>query len=67
MARLSTEVKARSKRYPAALRSRPAVRACSTPLAERSTSTQPVKRFSRFQSDSPWRSRTSLKAGFDIA
>ncbi len=38
---------------------RPAARASSTPCAERSTSVQPVKRFSRFQPDSPWRSRTS--------
>src|SRR5262244_3549330 len=30
------------------------------PFADRSTSVHPVKRFSRFQSDSPWRSRTSL-------
>ena len=31
-----------------------------TPVGVRSTSVQPVKRFSRFQVDSPWRMRTSL-------
>src|SRR5688572_19439414 len=30
------------------------------PLGDRSTSVQPVKRFSRFHADSPWRNRTSL-------
>src|SRR5678815_5003297 len=30
------------------------------PFSVRSTSVQPVKRFSRFQVDSPWRIRTSL-------
>ena len=40
--------------------SRPASRASSRPLSERSTSVQPVKRFSLFQVLSPWRSRTSL-------
>jgi len=34
--------------------------ACDTPVGVRSTSTQPVKRFSRFQVDSPWRISTSL-------
>jgi hypothetical protein len=34
--------------------------ACDTPVGVRSTSVQPVKRFSRFQVDSPWRIRTSL-------
>lgn len=31
-----------------------------TPFAERSTSVQPVKRFSWFHTDSPWRTRTIL-------
>ncbi len=39
---------------------RPACCACATPWSVRSTSVQPVKRFSRFQVDSPWRIRTSL-------
>src|SRR5438477_3314444 len=30
------------------------------PFADKGTSTQPVKRFSEFQIDSPWRMRTSL-------
>ena len=38
----------------------PAARASSTPLAVRSTSVQPVKRFSWFHVLSPWRSSTSL-------
>jgi hypothetical protein len=35
-------------------------RACATPVAVNATSAQPVKRFSRFHSDSPWRIKTSL-------
>ena len=34
--------------------------AWDTPVGVRSTSVQPVKRFSRFQVDSPWRIKTSL-------
>ena len=34
--------------------------AWETPVGVRSTSVHPVKRFSRFQVDSPWRIRTSL-------
>src|SRR5574343_878753 len=60
MARLSTEVKQMSKSQPSALSSWPADMACCTPTGVRSTSVQPVKRFSRFQVDSPWRIRTSL-------
>jgi hypothetical protein len=40
--------------------SRPPSRACATPVSVSGTSVQPVKRFSRFQVDSPWRMRTSL-------
>ena len=43
--------------------SRPACLACSMPVSVRSTSVQPVKRFSRFQVDSPWRISTSLCMG----
>ena len=35
-------------------------RASSRPRSDRSTSVQPVKRFSRFQTDSPWRSNATL-------
>jgi hypothetical protein len=38
----------------------PALRASSTPRGVRSTSVHPVKRFSAFQADSPWRSRISV-------
>jgi len=60
MARLSTEVKHRSKSQPSALSSLPADMAWLTPVGVRSTSVQPVNRFSRFQMDSPWRTRTIL-------
>ncbi|MNW22794.1 hypothetical protein D3C71_2245040 [compost metagenome] len=49
-----------SKLKPASLSSLPDWRAWAAPVSVRSTSTQPVKRFSRFQVDSPWRMRTSL-------
>ena len=48
---------------PSASAARPAAVASSTPFGERSTSVQPVKRFSRFQVLSPWRSRTSVYIG----
>ena len=38
----------------------PADLASSLPLSERSTSVHPVKRFSLFQTLSPWRRSTSL-------
>src|SRR3569832_1031662 len=57
-ARLSTDVKATSNLMP--LRSRPARWASSSPSLVMSTSTHPVKRFSRFHCDCPWRTRTSL-------
>ena len=41
--------------------SRPAACASARPLSDRSTSVQPVNRFSRFQMLSPWRSRTSAR------
>ena len=41
----------------------PAARASSTPLSVKSTSVQPVNRFSLFQVDSPWRSNTILYMG----
>src|SRR5512134_414654 len=40
--------------------SAPASRACCTPVSVRPTSVHPVKRFSRFQVDSPWRSSTRV-------
>src|SRR3954451_3909080 len=64
MARVRTLVKQQSKSKPRSLRSRPAARASSTPAGDKSTSHQPVKRFSRFHCDWPWRIRTSL--GIDL-
>ena len=49
-----------SKAMPSALSSRPASRASCRPCSVRSTSTQPVKRFSRFQMLWPWRRSSSL-------
>src|SRR3954464_6069631 len=60
IARFSTEVKATSKTNPASPSRRPASRASSTPRSVRSTSVQPVNRFSLFHVLSPWRSRTTL-------
>src|SRR5256714_4078820 len=60
MARWRGKVKGGSNSSPPDLSSRPALRASSMPLGARSTSVQPVKRFSRFQVDSPCRSSTSL-------
>src|SRR4051812_10458213 len=60
MARRSTEVKARSNSKPASCISRPASCASASPCAERSTSFQPVNRFSSFHVDCPWRNRTTL-------
>src|SRR5258706_974297 len=60
MARFSTEVYAQSKTKPASVRTSPARLASSTPRCVRSTSVQPGKRFSMFQTDSPWRTRTTL-------
>ena len=48
---------------PAAAISSPPFLACASPSAVRSTSTQPVKRFSRFHWLWPWRSRTSVGIG----
>ncbi len=42
-----------SNSKPACFNARPALRACSTPVAVSGTSVQPVNRFSRFQVDSP--------------
>ena len=58
--RASRRGRTRSRRPSAA--ARPA-RACSTPSGVRSTSVQPVKRFARFQVDSPWRSEDELVHG----
>src|SRR3982750_4274464 len=55
-ARESTDVYARSNRNP--LSNSPARRASAMPFSVSGTSTQPVNRFSRFQSDWPWRTRT---------
>src|SRR5258705_1762410 len=63
MARFNTEVYAQSKTKPASLSTSPARFASSTPRRVRSTSVQPVKRFSMFQTDSPWRNRTTLYMG----
>src|SRR5207302_2296923 len=60
MARFSTETWATSNLKPRSLSSRPPRRASSRPLSDRSTSTQPVNRFSRFQTLSPWRKSTSV-------
>src|SRR4051812_7067143 len=60
MARRRTEVKARSNVSPASFIRRPASCASLTPFSERSTSFQPVNRFSLFHSLSPWRTRTTL-------
>src|SRR6185295_17880610 len=46
--------------YPPSFSRRPASAASSRPRSVRSTSVQPVKRFSLFQVLSPWRSRTTL-------
>src|SRR5262245_29486413 len=48
---------------PSALRSSPARLASALPCSERSTSVQPVKRFSLFQMLSPWRSSTIFVMG----
>src|SRR5437588_5878175 len=58
MARRCTLVWTTSGPRSASRRSRPAWRASFSPRSERSTSTQPVNRFSRFQVLSPWRRRT---------
>src|SRR5215470_6550801 len=63
IARLSTDVNATSNANPASVRSVAACRASSRPASVNPTSAQPVKRFSRFQTDSPWRSRTILCIG----
>src|SRR3546814_6038864 len=60
MARVWTEVKQRSKSSPLAAISSPASFASLAPRSVRSTSHQPVKRFSRFHADWPWRINTSL-------
>ena len=49
-----------SNSKPSAFSNRPACCACCTPSGVSSTSVQPVKRFERFQVDSPWRISTSL-------
>ena len=49
----------RRRRYPPSFRSLPAACASSRPVSDRSTSVQPVNRFSLFQVLSPWRSSTT--------
>src|SRR5512140_764368 len=49
-----------SNTKPASVMRRPASRASSRPLSDRSTSVHPVNRFSLFQVLSPWRNRTTL-------
>src|SRR5215469_618262 len=63
MARLSTEVKATSGASFSCSSSRPACAASARPCSERSTSVQPVNRFSTFQMLWPWRTRISLPGG----
>src|SRR5438105_7213386 len=60
-ARESTEVYATWKRKP--FSSSPARRASARPVSVSGTSTQPVKRFSRFQRDCPCRTRTRVGMG----
>src|SRR5436305_525671 len=63
IARVWTEVKQRSKSSPFAAISSPAARASAAPFSVTSTSHQPVKRFSRFHADWPWRIRTRRGIG----
>src|SRR3954453_11601735 len=60
IARRSSEVWTTSGRIPASRSCSPPRTASSRPRSERATSTQPVKRFSAFQTLSPWRSRTRV-------
>src|SRR5450756_67070 len=60
MARLRTEMYARSKVNPLSFRSLPAPCASTIPFSDRSTSVQPVNRFSLFHVLSPCRSNTIL-------
>src|SRR5688572_3679636 len=62
MARRSTLVCATSGSRPCSRSSSPPRRASASPLALRSTSTQPVNRFLAFHSLSPCRNRTSTPA-----
>src|SRR5437879_3456304 len=54
-------------RSPASFIKRPASTASFTPRSLNGTSVQPVKRFSRFQVLSPWRSRTSVPGCLAVA
>src|ERR1700694_1137390 len=60
MARSTTEVNATSTPTPCASNSRPACAASARPETDRSTSVQPVNRFSTFQVLWPWRTRMSF-------
>src|SRR5882762_2063983 len=60
MARFSIEVNARSTPIPCTSNSRPACAASARPETDKSTSVQPVNRFSTFQVLWPWRTRMSL-------
>src|SRR5215469_12360834 len=60
MARFNTEVKAMSAPRCSLMSSWPAWIASSRPCADRSTSVQPVNRFSTFQMLWPWRTRISF-------
>src|SRR5258705_5893841 len=60
MARFSPGVNAPSAPIPGASTARPACAASARPETDRSTSVQPVNRFSTFQVLWPWRTRMSL-------
>src|ERR1700722_17907940 len=60
MARFRTEVNATSMAMFSRRRSRPPSAASRCPVAVKSTSVHPVKRFSRFQMLWPWRTRMSF-------
>src|SRR3954453_4218576 len=63
MARVSSDVYATSNAYPPSFSNCPAAFASERPVSDRSTSVQPVKRFSLFHVLSPCRSNTSLCIG----
>jgi hypothetical protein len=60
IARFNTDVNATSKVKPSSLSRRPAACASFIPRSLSGTSTQPVKRLSRFHWLWPWRKSTSL-------
>ena len=62
MARVSTDVCTTSGSNPRSAMRRPPATACASPVGVRSQSYQPVNRFLRFHSLSPWRRSTSVRA-----